>query len=493
VFRNEMPYYEIISPEGMATIERGWQRLVSEVGIEFMHDEALEIFRAAGQKIEETDAESPGGIVHLDPDFVLEQVAKTPRQFHLRARNPERSVTIGGRNMVFPCVSGPPFFRAGDERRDGTLADYELMAKLVQHFPELDMATMPMIEPNDRPLDSRHLDMLYACATLTDKPFFGSALSNANATDSIAFAELLHGAPIFTPAGDDGVPTTSIMTIVNVNSPLRYDERMLEALLRYAEAGQGVVVTPFLLMGAMAPVSIVSALAQQTAESLAGIALMQLVRPGTPAVMGSFLSTIDMQSGSPSFGGPESAKGLYASGQIARRYGLPWRAGGGGLTASQTLDAQAAYEAFNTLLAAFQAGANLVVQSAGWLESGLVSSPDKLVMDVELLRVLREQFTPLAVDEEALAFEAHDEVRHGGHFLGAAHTMTRFRTCFYRPMLSSTENYERWVGKGGRDTAVRAGEIWRAVVEGYQPPPLPDAVRAELLSFVNRRRTELGD
>ncbi len=492
MFGNDMPYYEIVSPEGLETIERGWQRLVSEIGIEFLHEEALEMFRAAGQKIE-------GEVVRLDPEFVLEQVAKAPREFHLRARNPEHSVILGGRNMVFPCVSGPPFFRAGDERRDGTLADYELMAKLVQHYPELDMATMPMVEPNDRPLDSRHLDMLYASFTLTDKPIFGSALSNANALDSIEAARIVHrGHDLFVAggdeqAGDDGRPTTSIMTIVNVNSPLRYDERMLEALLRYAEAGQGVVVTPFLLMGAMAPVSIVAALAQQTAEALAGIALMQLVRPGTPAVMGSFLSTIDMQSGSPSFGGPESAKGLYASGQVARRYGLPWRAGGGGLTASQTLDAQAAYEAFNTLLAAFQAGANLVVQSAGWLESGLVSSPDKLVMDVELLRVLREQFSPLVVDEKALAFGAHDEVRHGGHFLGAAHTMERFRTCFYRPMLTSTENYERWVRKGGRDTAARAGELWRAAVEAYEPPPLDEDVRAELLEFVNRRRTELGD
>ncbi|MFN0284571.1 MAG: trimethylamine methyltransferase family protein [Kineosporiaceae bacterium] len=487
MFRTDMPYYEILSPEGLETIERGWQRLVSEIGIEFLHDEALELFRAAGQKVEDN-------VVKLDPEFVLEQVAKAPREFGLRARNPEHSVILGGRNMVFPCVSGPPFFRMGDERRDGTLADYELMGKLVQHFPELDMATMPMIEPNDRPLDSRHLDMLYASFTLTDKPIFGSALSNANALDSIEAARIVHhGHDLFVPAGEGGRPTTSIMTIVNVNSPLRYDDRMLEALLRYAEAGQGVVVTPFLLMGAMAPVTVVSALAQQTAESLAGIALMQLVRPGTPAVMGSFLSTIDMQSGSPAFGGPESAKGLYASGQIARRYGLPWRAGGGGLTSSQTLDAQAAYEAFNTLLAAFQAGANLVVQSAGWLESGLVSSPDKLVMDVELLRVLREQFSPLVVDEEALAFGAHDEVRHGGHFLGAAHTMERFRTCFYRPLLSSTENFERWARLGARDAAVRAGEIWRKAVEAYEPPPLDDAVRAELLDFVNRRRAELGD
>jgi trimethylamine--corrinoid protein Co-methyltransferase len=487
MFRNEMPHYEILSPAGLETIERGWQRIVSEIGIEFLHDDALALFREAGQRVE-------GAVVHLDPQFVLDQVAKTPREFHLRARNPEHSLILGGDHMVFAAVSGPPFFRVGDERRDGTLADYELMAKLVQHFPQLDMATMPIIEANDRPLDSRHLDMLLSALTLTDKPAFGSALSTANAQDCIAMAEILHrGTPIAEPADADGRPTASIMTIVNVNSPLRYDDRMLEALLVYAAAGQAVVVTPFLLMGAMAPVSIVSALAQQTAEALAGIALIQLIRPSTPAVMGSFLSTIDMQSGSPSFGGPESAQGLYASGQIARRYHLPWRAGGGGLTASQTVDAQAAYESFNTLKAAFMAGANLVVQAAGWLESGLVSSPDKLVVDVEMLRVLREQFTPLVVDEEALAFEAHDEVRHGGHFLGAEHTMTRFRTCFYRPLLSSTENFERWQSKGARDATTRAGEIWRTAIEGYTAPPMDLAVQAALQDFVARRRTEIGD
>ncbi len=487
MFRNLMPRYEILSEADLTTIERGWQRIVREIGIQFDHPEALDRFRAAGQRVE-------GDVVHLDPDFVLEQIALAPKEFHLRARNPEHSVILGGDHMVFTPVSGPPFFRIGDERRDGTLADFELMAKLTQSFDQLDIATLPMIEPNDRPLDSRHLDMLLVAFTRTDKPVLTSALSTAHAWDSVRMAEIVFGdLPLSTPADADGRPTCSVISIVNVNSPLRYDGRMLEALLVYAETGQAVVVTPFLLMGAMAPVSSVAALAQQTAEALSGIVLIQLVRPGSPAVMGSFLSTIDMQSGSPAFGGPESAKGLYASGQIARRYGLPWRAGGGGLTSSQTVDAQSAQESFNTLSAAFLAGANYVAQAAGWLESGLVTCPEKLVVDVESLRVLREQFTPLVVDEEALAFEAHDEVRHGGHFLGAEHTMTRFRTCFYRPLLSSTENYERWVAKGARDAAVRAGEIWRAAVEAYTPPPMDDVVRAELAAYVDRRRTELGD
>lgn len=488
MFRNDMSYVEVLSPEAIEVIERGWMRLVREIGIEFTHEESLELLRDAGQRVE-------GEVVYFDPDWVLEQVAHTPSTFHLRARDPRYDVTIGGRNMVFASVSGPPFFRVGDERRDGKLADYALMAKLVHSFDELDLVTMPVIEPEDAPLDSRHLDMLLTATRSTAKPVFGSALSTANSEDSIEFARMLHpGKDLFVPGTeDDPDPTTSIMTIINVNSPLRYDTRMLEALVAYARAGQAVVVTPFLLMGAMSPVTVPAALAQQTAEALTGIALMQLIRPGVPAVMGSFLSTIDMQSGSPSFGGPESAQGLYASGQLARRYNLPWRAGGGGLTSSQSVDAQAGYEAFNTLHAAFGAGASLVIQAAGWLESGLVSSPEKLVLDIEILRTLRRQFTPLHVDEESLAFGAHEEVGHGGHFLGAAHTLERFRDCFYRPLLSSTENFERWTRNGAPDAAARAAKIWRSTIEAYETPALDAELEDRLVAFVERRRRELGD
>ena len=488
MFRNDMSYVEVLSPAAIKTIEGGWRRLVSEIGIEFLHDEALNLFREAGQRVE-------GEVVYLDPDWILEQIAHAPSEFHLRARDPRHTVTIGGRNMVFASVSGPPFFRMGDERRDGTLADYELMAKLVHSFPELDLVTMPVIEPDDSPLDSRHLDMLLTATRSTSKPVFGSALSTAHAEDSIEFARIIHaGKDLFVPgSADDPRPTSSIMTIINVNSPLRYDTRMLEALLAYAKAGQAVVVTPFLLMGAMSPVTVPAALAQQTAEALTGIALMQLIQPGVPSVMGSFLSAIDMQSGSPSFGGPESAQGLYASGQLARHYHLPWRAGGGGLTSSQIVDAQAGYEAFNTLQAAFGAGANLVVQAAGWLESGLVSCPEKLVLDIEILRTLRRQFTPLEVDEESLAFGAHQEVGQGGHFLGAMHTLERFRDCFYRPLLSSTENFERWTRNGAPDAAVRAGGIWRSTIDTYEAPPLDIELEDRLTSFAERRRHELGD
>jgi trimethylamine---corrinoid protein Co-methyltransferase len=488
VFVNRMPRYEILSPDAVDVLERGWKRIVTEIGIDFVHDEAVELFRRSGQKID-------GTVVHLDPDFVLETIKTVPPVFDLRARNQARTARIGGHHMAFTAVSGPPFFRAGDVRREGTFDDLQQVVKLVQHFDALDLPGTPSVEPNDLPLDSRHLDMTYLYATMTDKAFFGSALSEVNALDCIEMARILHrGLPLHDPApAGGGPPVTSMLSVVNVNSPLRYDTRMLEALLTYARAGQASVVTPFLLMGAMAPVSVPSAIAQQTAEALAGVVLTQLVNPGCPVIFGSFLSTIDMQSGSPAFGGPESAKGLFASGQLARHYGLPWRAGGGSLTASQTCDAQAAYEGFNTMLSSFLAGPNLMMQSAGWLESGLVACLEKFIVDVEFLHTLQEQFTSLEIDEASLAFEAHDEVKHGGHFLGAAHTMERFRTCFYRPFLSSTENYERWVRKGARDTTARAGEQWREALEKYEQPLLDESIREELAEYVTRRRRELGD
>jgi trimethylamine--corrinoid protein Co-methyltransferase len=314
----------------------------------------------------------------------------------------------------------------------------------------------------------------------------GSVTSGPNAADTIRMGEILFG-------GREAIERAPVsISLINVNSPLRYDDRMLAAMLEYVKAGQAVVITPFLLMGAMSPVSLPATLVQQMAEALVGIALAQSIRPGTPVVFGSFLSNTDMQSGSPSFGTPESGIGVLCTGQIARHFGLPWR-GGGALNAAQVVDAQAAYESLMTFLPTFLAGANFVMHSAGWLEGGLVSCYEKFIVDIELLRELRHEFTPLEIDEASLAFDAHLEVGAGGHFLGAAHTLERFRDCFYRPLLSSTENFDRWTKRGSRDTTTRAGEIWRSSLEAYEAPPLDDAVRAELEDFVVRRRTELGD
>ncbi|MBV9802990.1 MAG: trimethylamine methyltransferase family protein [Solirubrobacterales bacterium] len=477
---NSMPRYEILSDEAMDVIDRGWRRLVSEIGIEFLLPEAVETLRQAGQTVEDENR------VRFDPEFILEQVAKAPREFELQARNPEHTAHIGGDHMVFAPVYGPPFVREGDTRRDAKMADFENFVKLCQTFDQLDSPGGTICEPEDRPLDSRHLDMVFALQTLSDKPYMGSVTSGPNAADTIKMGEILFG-------GREQIERAPVsISLINVNSPLRYDDRMLGAMLEYVKAGQAVVISPFLLMGAMSPVSLPATLVQQLAEALAGIALAQLIRPGTPVVFGSFLSNTDMQSGSPSFGTPESGMGVLCTGQLARRFGLPWR-GGGGLNASQTVDAQAAYESLMTLLPTFLAGTNFVMHSAGWLEGGLVSCYEKFIVDVELLRELRHEFTPLEIDEASLAFGAHEEVGPGGHFLGAAHTLERFRECFYRPLLSSTENFDRWSKRGARDTTARAGEIWRETLEHYEQPPLDDAIRAELEEFVVRRRAELGD
>jgi len=419
-----LPRYEILSEEEVAVLDAGWRRIVSDLGVAFSSDEAVAAFRGAGQLVDDER------VVKLDPDFLLEQVAKAPREFDLQARNPDRSVHIGGDTMVFSPVYGSPFVREGPTRREATLDDYRNFARLSQSLPQLDSVGGTLCEPNDVPLDSRHLDMVYTLLTESDKPFMGSVTSGPNAADTIAMAELVFGR-------ESIERTPCVISIVNVNSPLLYDDRMLAALFEYARANQPLIVTPFLLMGAMSPVSIPSALAQNMAEALAGIALTQLIRPGCPVVLGSFLSNTDMQSGSPSFGTPESAVGLLCTGQIARHLGLPWRSGGGGLTSSQTVDAQGAYEAVMTMFPAMLAGANYVMHAAGWLESGLVSSYEKFDVDIEVLRRLEAMF-----GEEP-----------------------------YQPLQSS----------------------WRQVLDEYEEPPIEPDLRDELRAYVDRRRRELGD
>jgi trimethylamine--corrinoid protein Co-methyltransferase len=474
-----MPRYEILSQDAVAVLDGGWRRIVSQIGVQFAKPEAVELFAKAGQRVD-------GEVVYLDPDFVLEQVAKAPREFDMQARNPANNVHMGGDHMVFGAVYGCPFIRDGDVRRDATLQDFRNLASLSQSFPDLDTAGGVICEPNDAPLDSRHLDMTYALQTLTDKIYMGNVVSGPNAADTIAMTEILFG-------GRESIERTpAVVSLINCNSPLRWDDRMLDAQFEYNAAAQPVVLTPFLLMGAMSPVTIPATLAQQLAEALSGIALAQLIRPGCPVIFGSFLSNIDMQSGSPSFGTPESALGLLCTGQLARHFGLPFRTGGG-LNSSQVPDAQAAYESLMTMLPTFLAGTNFVMHAAGWLEGGLVSCYEKFIIDVEILRQLQVEFTPLEITQESLAFGAHEEVGHGGHFLGAAHTLERFRDCFYRPMLSSTSNFERWLRQGGKDTAARASEIWKSRLAEFTPPPLDDAIRAELQDYVARRRSELGD
>ena len=453
---------------------------MSEVGIRYLLPEAIELLRDAGQDV--TD-----DVVKLDPEFVLEQVAKAPPTFEWRGRNPERTVTIGGDTMVFASVYGPPFVREGDVRRDAKLADFHNFVRLSHSFPEIDSAGGVVCEPEDAPLDSRHLDMIHAHLTLSDKPFMGSVISASRAEDTLCMLDIVFG------GREEVRRSPCCVSLVNCNSPLCWDDRMLESMLHYARANQAVIVTPFLLMGAMSPVAIPASLAQQIAEAFAGIVLTQLVNPGTPVIFGSFLSNNDMQSGSPAFGTPESTIGLLATGQIARHYGLPFRTGGG-LCTSPVCDAQAAYESLMTLMPTFLAGTNFVLHAAGWLEGALVACYEKFIVDIELLRMLRETFTPLEINEETMAFADHEEVGQGpgANFFASPYTLEHFRDCFYRPMLSTTENFTRY-SRHGKDATARATDIWHATIEAYEPPPLDDGQRQELDEFVARRRKELGD
>ena len=447
------------------------------MGVEFMHDRALDLFRAAGQKVE-------GNNVKFDPDWILAQVAQAPSEFTLQARNPNNNVIIGGDNMVFGGVYGPPFVRDLGVRRDGTLDDFRNLTKLTQMFTDLDVASSVVVEPNDADLDTRHIDMIYSCQTLSDKAFMGNVVTGPNARDTIKMTEIVFG-------GRANIEKTpAIISLINCNSPLRWDDRMLDSLFEYSEAGQPCVLTPFLLMGAMSPVTIPASLVQQIAEALTGIALVQLVRPGCPVVFGSFLSNIDMQSGSPMFGTPESAMGLLCTGQVARHFGLPFR-GGGGLNAAQTVDAQAGYQTLMTMHATFLAGTNFVMHTAGWLEGGLVACYEKFIMDVEILQMMQAEFTPIEIDEASLAFGSHEEAGHGGHFLGTQHTMERFRDCFYRPFLSSADNFDRWSRNGSKTTDLRASEIAHKMLDEYEAPAMDAAIKAELDEWIAKRKKEL--
>jgi trimethylamine--corrinoid protein Co-methyltransferase len=480
MFVNSLPRYEILSEDAMAVLDRGWRRLMTEIGIEFLLDESVEVFRAAGQRIED------GNRVHLDPEWVLEQVAKAPREFDVQARNPDQTIHIGGQHMAFASVYGCPFVREGDVRREATMDDFENLVKLSQAFPELDSPGGTICEPNDRPLDSRHLDMVYALQTLSDKPYMGSVTSGPNAADTIRMGEILFG-------GREAIEATpASISLINVNSPLRYDDRMLSALMEYARAGQALIITPFLLMGAMSPVSIPRRWSSRWPRRwraspgaddpprLAG--RLRLVPVEHRHAVGLAVVRHARVRSGVVLHGPDRALVRAARGARAA-----------GLNSSQTVDAQAAYESLMTMLPTFLAGANFVMHSAGWLEAGLVSCYEKFIVDIEILRQLRHEFTPLEIDEASLAFGAHEEVGPGGHFLGAMHTLERFRECFYRPLLSSTENFERWQKKGGRDATARAAEIWRATLEAYEQPADGRGRRCRVAGVRGRRRRELGD
>jgi trimethylamine--corrinoid protein Co-methyltransferase len=481
MWKNRLKPYDLLSGEEVEAIHGQAMTILEEIGVDFLHERAREIFSKAGTPVE-------GNRVRLDREMVKELVAKTPATFELQARNPARTVVLGGDNVVTAPVYGPPFITDLERgRRGATIDDFNNFDKMAQAIDQIHCAGGTTVEPEDLPLGTRHLDMLYSHIRWTDKPFMGSVISAENARDTIEMASIVFG-------GRESIEKTpGVLSLINVNSPLRFDDRMLSALLDYSDAGQPVIVTPFLMAGAMSPMGLAGTVAQQTAEALAGIALVQLIRPGTPSVYGSFLTNTDMQSGSPAFGTPESAMGILVSAQMARHYNLPFR-GGGALTSSKAPDAQAAYESMMCMWPTILGRVNFVLHAAGWLESALLASYEKFIIDVEALRMFEWMLNRgFPIDEESMAMDALREVGPGGHFLGAEHTLRNYRTGFYRPWISSTENFDRWNRFGARTADVVAAEKWKQVLAEYPDPGIDPGIDEQLKEFITRRKQEIGN
>ncbi|MET1413411.1 trimethylamine methyltransferase family protein [Roseibium sp. HPY-6] len=479
--RRALPYFEILDEERLTALEAQVDWIFENVGVAFRDDpEALRIWAEAGAGIE-------GDLVRADASWIRSLCAKAPRQFIQRARNPERSVTIGGDNQVFAPVYGSPFVRDLEGgRRYGDLASFEKLVKLTYMHPHLHHGGFVTCEPCDVPVSKRHLDMLFAHMTLSDKPHLGAITEMSRAEDSVAMAETVFGQDVMER---DCV----IMGNVNTNSPLLVDKVASEAVRVYCGRGQGIVVVPFILSGAMGPVSTAASVCQAMAEAMMVCAFSQIVRPGAPFVLGNFLSSMSLKSGAPTFGMPEPVVSNYVIGQLARRAGLPLRCGGS-LTASKIEDAQAAYESADSMHSTMLAGANFVLHAAGWLEGGLCTGFEKLIMDADRLGSYEKILSGgLDTSEEAFARDAYGEVGPGGHFLGSAHTMRNYQTAFYEPRLSDSENVESWEEGGSKDMRQRAFERWQAMLADYQEPPMDPAIREELEAFVARRKEELPD
>ena len=392
MFVNQLPRYEILSDQALDAIDRTWRRLVSEIGVDFEDDGACEIFARAGQRID-------GHRVFFDPDYLLDRAGQAPEAFEMQARDPQKNITIGGDNMVVASFGGPPFVRRAEERIDPSLQSSSDFVRLCQAFAEIDLVGR-VLEPSELPVETRHLDLVSMLISLCDKPYIG--MGGWKTRQSMPFQWLRSSSAAWTTSGTN----PAILEAVNPNSPLRFDDRMIGTLLAFAQARQPVLISPWILMGASSPVTTAAALAQGAAESLAGIALVEEVSPGCPVVFGTYISNTDLRSGAPALGTPEAMIATLAAGQFARRFHLPIRIGGDGHTNSQLPDAQAGYEALMTMMPTFLAGGNFVVDTLGWMESGLVSSLEKFIIDVELVRMLEWTFRPLDVDEKTLAFDS---------------------------------------------------------------------------------------
>lgn len=472
---------ELLSADQLEAIHLTSLRILEEIGIELMSPRARSALRALG-----ADVDEPSGNVRLDRVLIDNALARAPASFTLTSRNPQKQLILGGNHVAFGLVAGPPFVHDCERgRRTGNYRDYCDFIRLAHYFNAIHVIGNQVCAPVELPANSRHLDAYRANLVYSDLAFHCTAIGAGRARDGIAMMAISRGISLEELASSPGV-----ITIISVNSPRRFDEAMAEGLMAMAEHGQPVVITPFTLMGAMAPVSLAAALAQQNAEALFGIVLAQAIRPGTPVMYGAFTSNVDMRSGAPAFGTPENAKANVASGQLARRYRLPYRTSNA--SASNAADAQGAYETEMSLWGAILGHGNLVYHAAGWQEGGLTASFEKLVLDVEMLQLMMEFLKPIVVNDAELGLEAIRGVSPGGHFFGEAHTMQRYEHAFYQPLVSNWQNYENWQLGGGKDATQRATDIWKRALDEYQQPPLDVAVLEELDAFVSSRRDAIG-
>ena len=476
----QIPPYELLGEEGLALIETQADRILAEVGMEIREDpESLQLFKDAGVSVD-------GITLHFDPGHVKALCATAPRQFTQLARNPARSVEIGGNNVVLAPTYGSPFVRDLEGgRRYASLTDFQNFVKLTYDTPWLHHSGGTVCEPVDVPVNKRHLDMVYAHLRYSDKAFMGSVTHPSRAADSIEMARIAFGADVVEN-------NCVIMGNVNVNSPLVWDATMTGALKTYAAANQAPVVVPFILGGAMGPVTTAGAVAQAHAETLVGVALGQLVRPGSPAIYGNFLSSMALRSGSPTFGTPEPALGSLVVGQLARRVGLPLRCSGA-FTSSKVPDGQAMGESAVSMLAALLCGANFILHSAGWLEGGLTMGYEKFMMDLDLCGAAHTYLKGFDLSPDQFAMDGFVEIGPGKHFFSAQHTLRHYETAFYEPALSDSSSFEQWRDAGERSSEERAAQHYREALANYVAPPIDDAVDSALREFVDRRKASLPD
>lgn len=475
---HSLPRFAPIDASQIQLVHDQSMKILSKYGIAFFDAECREILASHGARVE-------GDLVYLDESLVMEYVARAPKQFTQIARNAENHVVFGDGRTIFAPVYGPPFVHDAERgRREGTLDDFINFVKLTYMSPYLHHSGGTVCEPNDEPVATRHLDMLFAHMKYSDKPFMGSVTEPWNAADSVAMCEILFGREAMRQ-------DPAMTSLINVSSPRRHDERMLGCMKVYARARQAMIITPFLMAGAMSPASIAGTLALQNAEALSGIVLVQMIEPGCPVVYGSFMTNLDLQSGATVFGSPESQLTIFGTSQLAHFYGLPFRTGGA-FTSAKIPDAQAGYESGQTMFPAVQAQTNFILHAAGWLESGLTSGFEKFVIDNELLGMHHRWAQGIDFSDEGFAMDAFEEVEAGGHFLGTQHTMRHFRTAFHRADVMNYDPYETWVINGSKDTVTRANQKWQEQLAKYEPPPMDTEKENDLVHFMRDRKKELG-